>query len=417
MIDSSLLQGLAVRLVLLTTALLIGPLANAAWVVDPSAQIRASYEDNIGLDDPEQEGYTSTASIQARLANVTETSSVSMVGNLLYRVYAGVDDVPGRIEPDDKDEQNLALIAQRSFERTFVGVRTAMRRDLLMRRSVFIPGDDTGEFPEEGGVQDAEDLADEAGFTDVNATREQIRRSLVAIDPFIGYQLTERTNLRVGYQHIIMRYDSTGEGFGLQDSDSRAVYTNLTHSLSERDRVNLNLRVSEFEPDAGQDTDTDEVTIGWNRNVSERFRFGIAAGMRRVESAFNDDDGFVVRANAQYRTQLGALSANYSRTATPTAFGDVAETDRFGVSYSRELSDLINFRISATGFKTSRDSGTSGNDREFVTIEPSLRWRLTEELRAGFSYTYRYADRESDMDSHTGNIFSVSLIWQPQSQL
>ncbi len=397
---------------------LIATEANAAWILQPSAQIEASSYDNVRLSEIEQEGYSSTLSAQARVGYRTELTTLSVTGNLLHRGYSGVDDVPGLEDPDDRSEHALTLFAQTRMERIILGMSGVTRRDVLLRRSEFI-AEDADELGEEAPpeAEELEELTEDAGVVDTNVIQEQVRRTFYQANPFLAYQFSERTTVRLGYQYLAQKFGSDGANLGLQDSESNGVTFAVQSRLDERNNLNFNLRTTNFEPDIGLESDTYEATVGLTRRFTERLRLGLQLGSRRVESDVAENDGFVFRATARWRTERGSLSASVGRTVTATAFGDIAERDRIRVTYRQKLNDRFDFSLRASAFKTDRDNGDSQRNRESVTVEPRLGIRLSESFSTDISYRYRFIERGSDIGSVEGNTISVALVYRPPRQL
>lgn len=408
------------------TGLLAASHGYGAWVVDPSARLEVSFDDNVRMeqdDEPgqhEQEGVVATATAQARVRNLTEISELSGVAGFTYLTYQGVDDL------DDQPTGFLDLRASRRTERTDYGLRASARSEVILRRvqeilDDFEPGDGDMDLGDDGQApgDDLPGPGDEPidGDIDDNVVREQIERTRIILTPYVGYALNERTDARLGYSYFALRYEAQGEDAGLRDSDSHSVYGQLTRDLSPRDRVNLRVQMSRFEPDESIDSDAYEATVGWTRDVSPRITVGVELGARQVDSELSDSYGTVFALQGVFDTERGEFSGFLQRSVLPSAFGDLVEADRLDLSYRRAISERMSFGFSVRGFDTRRDSGDSDRDRSYLSAGPRLNWALSPAWDVGVAYTYRWTQRENESGSAAGNSVSLSLIYRPPSRL
>lgn len=385
--------------------------AHAAWVVEPSARLSTSYEDNVQLEaDNEDDAVVSTATGQARIANVTERSSISGVLGANYINYTAVDDL------DDRTTWFAQFAGNRRYERANLRLQSSARRNVILRRINAIPEEfdpsDPGAEPAPGEPIDEFDPDTDI---DENVAREQIERTNITVTPSFSYNFTERTRGEVGYSFFGLRYAEDQNRF--QDSDQHSVFTRLNRQISPLDNVRLELRGSRFEPDAALESDMYEGTVGWNRRASERLNFGIDLGARQVDSDLSNDWGTVVRLNATYRTQTGRLSGSLERSVLPSSFGDLVEADRLNLSYDHRFGPLTSFRLGARAYETRRDDGSSNRDRQFFVVQPSFNWDFAPAWNFSFGYEFRWTDRANQEGSAQGNAVTLGLIYRPPSRL
>lgn len=392
---------------------LAGGHAHGAWVIEPSAQLQTSYEDNVRLEQDEDDAIVTSATAQARVRNVTETSQVSGVAGLTYLNYSGADEL------DDEEAGFLEFDAGRNTERVGYGVRASLRSDVILRRVDRIPeGFDLSDRDMGDGAGAIEEELPELGLdVDEGVVREQIERRSMLVSPYLAYSLTERSQTRVGYTFYGLRYDDDARDAGLQESDSHSVFAQLSREVTPLDTMDVRIRASHFEPEASLESDNYELTVGWQRQISPRLTLGGEIGGRRVESDISNDEGLVFSLRGSYDTERGRFSGSLQRSVLPSAFGDVVEADRLELSYRRSLSQRATFSFSLRGYETRRDSGNSDRDRSFLTAAPNLSYALSPTWNVGVGYTYRWTDREDELGSASGNAVSLSLVYRPPSRL
>jgi len=408
----------ALRRVVWPSSLVVGCMmlpAHAAWVVDPSASVSSSYEDNVRLEPTnEDEAVVTTGTAQARISNVREASEISGVIGLNYLVYSGAEDL------EDSDTWFVDLSGSRSFERMRAALTTSVRRDVILRRANSIPEDfepgdldDGSGFAGPGSPED--DFISDIDIDD-NVVREQIDRTRISASPSLGYSFSERTRGQIGLNYFGLRYGDNPNQ--IQDSDRYGVFASIDRELSPRDTLQLRVQASKFEPEITQETDDYEATLRWSRRASERLSFGVEVGARVVDgSDALTSTGSVVRVNGTYRTLTGRLTGSLERSVLPSAFGDLTEADRVNLAYVRSFGARVNFRLAARAFETRRDGGNNNRDRQFFLIEPSFNWDLTPAWSVSTGYEFRWTERENQSGSAQGNTVTLGIVYRPPSRL
>lgn len=398
------------------------PYAEAAWLIEPSARLDASYEDNVRLASiNEEDGIVGSVTAQARLRNVTEISSVSLLGGINYRSYSNVNDD----NLDDRDSEFLIFAADRRTARAGFGLDGSYRRDDLLRRILLLedPGAGSVDTPDEpiapgdeGVPEDVNDGAD----VDAGASRQQIRRERFSISPSVGYALSARNSIELTYDYYGLNYDEndTTPLDGIQDSETNALTAEFNRALSERTSIGTAVRVAKFEPDQGLDTDIYEATLIYSRQLSERNNLSVTLGGRRTESDASKDTGGLLNARFDRRTPTGSVFASIERSLYPNSFGDIVETDRIALGIRQRITERWSWSLRGQAFSTdSTQNANSGRNRDFVTVRPEIRWSMTPAWSVGAYYGYEWVDRENDPNTASGNSVGVSLNYTPPRRI
>ena len=394
--------------------LLLAGTAQAVWSVDPTVTVRSGYDDNMRLSalDPEK-GTTTTAQAQARVRYLTERSQVAGYVGLNYRWYSGVDNL------EDKDSEFLRFIADRRFERSMVSVQGSYTRDDLLRSLRYVPtGVDDVDAAQQEQIDELDQINDAADVD--SGDREQIRRERYNITPAWSYRFTERSSGSIGYTFAEQKYDDDdlpvggGNPNGVQDSRTQALTLTLHHRLSEVDTLVGSIRRARYEPELTIESDTYEVQVGWSRRLSEITSVNFDIGARRVETDFDEETGMLYRASIQRRADRGRLIASAERSLYPSSFGQVVETDRLALRYRHSLAERWTMNVAMRAFSTNSAAGANNNrNRDFLQAGVGVDYTLTEHIKVGLDYGYRWIDKESDAGSADANSVNLSFSWSP----
>jgi hypothetical protein len=299
------------------------------------------------------------------------------------------------------------------------GLNGAVRRDVLLRTVGTIldptgaPG--TSGTPPPGQGTDGVPIGDGIG-SDAGSVQEQVRRTRTEASPFASYQLSQNTNMRLGYSYLGLAYDKES-ATGLQDSTTQAVTLDLSNRVTQRDIVRLGIGAARFDPNANPDsTDAYQMSVGWDRDFSERVRAGIDVGGQWSERAGDTNTGYLVRLRASRTTDVGVLNARFAHSLQPGGYGDLVESDTLDLTYRVNLSSRLELNVNGRGYRirqSSNQTSNNNNDRDYAEIGPELTYALFESLRVGAYYHYRWVDRQSD-GSATSNAVGLTLTYQPK---
>lgn len=400
--------------------------AQGAWVVQPSLELRSGYDDNVRLNDDENDAVVSRGTVQARLRNVTERAEVSALIGASYLTYSETDDEL----LDDEDSQFLDLNARRSSERGAVGILLRGRRDLILRTLEPIPELLDGAAP---GTGDVEDGAGDRGLEgdlniddiDANATAEQVRRNWYEVSPYASYALTRRTRLQTRYEFAERTFDDEGEVAGLRDSSTHRVTLGLDRDMTQRTSANVTVGAARFDTDGvdtDQETDNYTLSLGFDHQLSPQVSIGADVGAGRVETDDNEDEHLTYGVRVAREMPASRLSLFAERSARPSSYGDVVEADTVTVRYQSSWSERTEFDLRVSAYRTAYIGETDDSERRHLNVRPRLTWRITNAWNTGAEYEYRWTDREQPdlfgtAGTDQGHMVSLFFSYQPPSRL
>ena len=406
-------RTLPVSLLAVVASALIGTHAHAAWLGELRGSLESRYDDNtrLAIDDEDESSVATTGTLEGRLRRVTESSEISAILGGSYLAYSSYDGVR---ELDDEDIQYADLRARNQGQRLGVGLNGSVRRDVLLRTVGFIR-DPIQDFEDaEGAPIIDDDVISDGGDVDAAFVDEQVRRIRTSATPYLDYQVSQLTRARLGYNYLGLDYDDD-LATGLQDSESHGVSADLRRQMSAQNAARVTVGASRFETDVtDSETDSYDLTVGWEREFTPRVTGSIDVGGRRTERDDESDTGFLLRLRGIRVTETGSLLGQLEHSLRPNGFGELVETDILLARYSVALSDKWGFELGGRAHRTRQTLETNeDNDRDYVEVGPQLTWSLTEVIALGAFYRYRYIDRKDEGDA-SSNAVGIQLAYQPR---
>jgi len=386
-----------------------------AWVVQPSAEMKTSYDDNVRLSTEELEdaGFVNTAMIQARVANITETTQVSGVIAASFVDYAQTRDT------EDSDNLVLRFIADQRFERGSVGATVSAERDSVFRYAGIIT--DPFSFQDESEIdRELNDLADNAEDVDEAVIREQLERTRFGVAPQASYNINSRTTASLRYQYYEVQFDDEdlANQFGAQDTETQTATASMRRTLTERSSATMSVSTTKFDPKQDAGSDAYEVNLGIDRQMSERTSLRATIGVNRVSPDIGEDnDGNSGSLEITHATNNGLLRASIRRSLYPSAYGEILESDMLQFSYRHRFSARFAASIGANGISSSSNQGQSNQDRDFFAVNPEVVWAFSENLQITAGYQFTWNDRENESGDATSNALFLSFSYQPRSEI
>ncbi len=378
----------------------------AVWLVDPTVTLSQGYDDNYRLDTSssnEDEVSTTKLSGELALKGKSERLDVKAILKLDAINYSGDDD-----DLDDRNNQSVRLTsAYRTTERNSLSLRGNYFRDTIARttQSLFLPDDDIPFDPDQD--------------VDVNLLRDDARRTRFTISPGWDYRLNESTSLGLGYTYSDLSFSGEDSNSSLNESDSQEITASLNRQVTERDRVTGRITESYYRPDNDQDVDTLAVTLEWVHKFSESFEMDFKIGGRDSDfenTQKSSDSGFIGNIGATKRTDLTTYRINIEQRASPSASGNQVEVDEIRMDIQRRITEKLTFNFRGRYFDTETTNDTDSNsNREYISLEPKLKWRFLPSWVVGAGYQYSEEDLK-DGGSGDSNAAFVNISWSPPRQ-
>lgn len=408
-----------------------GAVVAVEWSVEPSISLREEYNDNIRFTASSHPSvWQSRLSPSVKMSSRTEVSEVSGFAQVSINRYSGDPLV------EDRNDPFFSLLASLKSERDTWSMNASYKQD---------------------STAESERMA-----TGVVQVRTQ--RSLLSLNPSWTHTLTERALLKLDYNFQDVKY---GAHINLNDYTNQQVGGTLQYQLSELDMVSLlatysvmdysavtnqypdfiNVNLPSFGlvqfPGGGTDTIafktiSQAIQASFAHQFSETLRGNLSVGWRSLGTdithtcngelgttfpttniiscsgyardsmvSFNKEtksNGSSFSTSLEKTFDAAKVSGFASRETNPSGSG-LVETDKFGMSLSKKMTENLSGVVDAVSYRTKFISLPNPGSR-YDTFEPKLNWRFTQwwTLDAG----YRYSRYKSDA---VGNAMTANALY------
>jgi hypothetical protein len=233
------------------------------------------------------------------------------------------------------------------------------------------------------------------------------------VDGGFTYQFTPRTSATVSARHTYAGFDGTP---GLTNGWQFRTNASLARQLSATDTVDVtySYRLSEFQGDPAKNTDTNSLTAGWTRQVSEYFSFSADLGVSHIHRANTTSEyGFVADAALTHKLQRGNISLRYSHGFSQAyGFGRDRLYDTVGLVYSRPMTrNLSATALGVYGRSTDPFDPLYGFDTQNYNL--GLQYVLARGWVLGGSYGWLYRSQVGTPSRSTHNVnASLTYGWE-----
>jgi len=236
-------------------------------------------------------------------------------------------------------------------------------------------------------------------------------------------QLTERSTFSLGYGRSGARFDSNLSG--LVDSTEDDINAAYSYQLTERLGLSGGLGATFYNPDDDQSYKGYDASLGMSFALSETLAGNLNIGWQRADrntdvaggSSDGSASGFVYGFSLSKTFERSSVGLSLSRSLVPTGSGEPLAQESLSLGYSYQFSERLSVNFPIAAFRNEQisfgDSGADDEKRIFFTTEPSLNWRVTEDIVLGASYRYQYERfEEAGTTADSNAVFlTLSYVW------
>ena len=364
----------------------------AEWSAEPSMGVRGVYNSNLLLTTAQhEETYGNWVSPGVKFAGSVENLEVSGRAAADFVQYHGG--------------------ANQTFTNLFfpLSVKYKINRELL-------------NF--EGGYTRDNTLMGELLQTGVVLRFTQ--RNLFNLSPSWTHSLTERLSVQAGFQYANVTYEN-GLSLGLVGYTTQGGSGNLSYKLTEYDQVQAIGTYTNFSAPEARDLQSDIYggMLSWSHEFSETITASLSAGPRFVTSS-QAIAGSTVRGSQTVGVGSVMLRKSWDdasiqidagREINPSGFGLLLQTDRFGVTLSKDTSQRLTASVNATVLLASSiattDLSSPFPNSRYVNVTPRLTWKIAQWWAVDVSYVYGRRDVDSLNQYAISNAVTVMLTYYP----
>ncbi len=409
------------------------------WYAKPSASLRGFYDDNLLMRRSEQgkfEVFGGTFSAGSKFGMRSETADVGVTAQAIINRY----DAPTNI-----DNENYHFKLESSFNVT-------ERNQFTLNGRYFIDNNIGTQFEETG------------------LTQFLVERSTWAVQPNWTHRLSETESLILDYSHEEIDYEQNNTNF-LQSYNTDMVSLNYTNQWTERLQWFVLASYLRFETPRnsfsnqvimpaviqGQSapfstTGTQEIAtpslsdmysfqIGLSYAHSETWTSNFMIGGRWTESERyqnvtltpdlavfdtllipnpqNDSSpGYLLSVGTNKQFERSSIGASFFQDVRPTSQGQLMQYTGITLTGDHKITEHLKFSLNASATQQSTAGGDEQNtrfDRDFISVEPKLSWRIDRQMTLAGGYRYRWQEFSRDIQARESNSVYLQLNynWDP----
>jgi len=348
----------------------------AEWSLSGTVDPSLEYDDNVFMRDTDKLGdYHATMRPTLKIMHKLENTETSLSTGYVLDRYDALSEL-------DTDNPFVSINTQYNTQRSQWGLDVSYAESTSRDDAA----DDTGDFE-----------------TNSISTTE-------SISPSFSYQLTERDTLLVNASYSTQEY-STAD---FSNSRNRQLSTSWQHQFTERFNGGVSLSFGNNKSNSltsFTDDDTYNISLTTDYDLSEVWGINGSVGVRQLDSERTDGFGVTEKNKSSgssldltisYVKNQDTVDVSLSRSVSPSSSGEVNEQDKISANWSRNLTENLSAGINAS-FQTTRSADGADNDeRENVSVSPSLNWTFSPDASLALSYKYRQ-QKESDAGTNASS--------------
>ena len=350
---------------------------------EPSIILGGEYDDNVL--------FTRTDEIDDYLAVISPSLTLNYASELFKLDAEGIVDVLRYADQNDLNTENQRYAIDAGYQ-------------LMERWSL------SGDF---SYIKDTtlDSELEETGIVYAREDRERFKAGAG-----LSYQVSELSYMGVNYAYSKTDYDEEG----LEDYDSSFI------RLSYNRRFNNGIDTFTVAPrytrgsSVTSDVDGYRLNFGWTHLPSETYRLRVFAGLRYTEQDYKDGRdntsnwGGVADINLEKKGEthsvlVGFGSDIYLRPST----GELEQVYKIYCNLTRRVTERFRAGVNSRLSLAQPDDADAINDKEiwYLTVTPSLSYRLTEKhsLQLSYSYQQEYDKNIEDDERSDRNRVWLSL--------
>ena len=383
--------------------------SQAAWETTPDVELSALTDDNLRLlpDDLPVVNSAEALSLDARL----RATHVGPRSYLFLEPRARVDQYTG----DENEDLNGTATVFRGVGR-YTWTQANLEFVVDYDQQDIKDAEVTDAFPDDPDIEDPTDP--DTGLLIIDEDRKRF-----ALRPSLDVEISERSSLIFASELLDVSY--TGAEFdGRVDFTDVEVSAGILRRVDTRNEVWARVIAANYEADANQNiTKTFGVEGTFERALSRDWSFNLEAGVSRSDYSFvNSRQELIENANASFtyfvglrqRSTLNTINVELGRETSPNSSGFLTLRDQLRFFWNRRMSERLTGNLGVRGYITSTlDDVVTDDDRDYVRLDLSLEWALTEQLHlnGGYSFTKQQLDEGGGADA-TSNVFFVGFAFR-----
>jgi hypothetical protein len=264
------------------------------------------------------------------------------------------------------------------------------------------------------------DIDDPDELTDDDSGRTLLfgRRQKLRLAPYWQHRLSAKSSFGATINYFDVGYNDVFADLLTPYTDVR-LSLGYVRSMSNTTRLRIDMTTRSYQAD----NSPNEVTgvggmIGFDHSLSQKMAFTAMIGLEDTEIAGVSTDPEVVGfVRLSRNLETIRMFAQYRRSINATGAGRLSLRDSLNLNFRRRLNDKISAGLGVRAYQSVGASGVpSVDDRNYIQLQASFLWYLSEAFVVETDYRYTILDRTGTLtESSNANQIMLWLIWQPNS--
>jgi hypothetical protein len=253
------------------------------------------------------------------------------------------------------------------------------------------------------------------------------QRNQWTANPSWTRSITEKLSVQSSFQLNDTTYQN-GLTLGLVDYQLLGGSGGLLYQLTEQDQIQLSGSYANFHTTNAPSPFRSSFP-GVNLSLTHAFTetlTGTASGGPSFVSSTTQTAGDDIKAqstiwlfggNLTKKFERATIQVSVSRNIMPSGFGLLIQTDRAGLTVSRDLTETLTASFDGSGYivsgTTERATGGTFPESRFIYLTPKIAWKFLEWWKLELSYTYRWRDVDGFSEPAMSNGTMFMLTYYP----
>jgi predicted porin len=251
------------------------------------------------------------------------------------------------------------------------------------------------------------ELTDTGNFDDIS------RRFRYSILPSWTAIITPRNRLRLNAGYTDVSYDTST----LSDYTYVTGGATWLHEYTEKTELNLRLTGGHYEAnDTNSESDVIAFLVGATHSFSPKLKISgsIGPSYLSTESPTQSEDsvGLQFAGSAEYLlNERTSFLGSIERAISPSGGGAPIERDTIKFSGKHQFHPRWSLLFTATYIHNDESTSSGQDGRDYVSIEPTARYQLSQNFDLSASYRYRRQEIGDGLEAHSNAAF-ITLTYR-----
>jgi len=394
--------------------------AFADWILEPAADVDATYSDNLRQSGGEKDdGFQSQVGLQLRATRRSETSNLQFLSSATFLKYSGVDS----IDEEQRETFFFEGRAQRVFKSGQFNLRASARRqDLLQYNRVLEQGVNPLSQTDDGTLTEDDTILDDdfviVDDVDRGNGEELYYRDSIGVSPSYALTINPLTSIVFGYDYNDIGLDDLPANSTRQESTTHTASVQLSRKISETTSVTARLSGGQFEPEFSTDSDNYTVSLGGQKQLTPLSSITAVVGLQRIENDLFSDNSTIFNVEYRRKIESGRIYATVARSILPDSYGQQLTSDYFAGGIKQNLTQRLSWGLQVRLSRSEQFSSLQQDiTRDRYSVSPSLSWGMSRHFQLRTAYRFIHNERSDRSDREpTSHRYTISLEYFPRGR-